>query len=331
MLVSQGFADGKPGKGLQCAIRQIPVLQEAGILYTRGVMFKPVIIPLLLALLHPFVSEAGAFEMVVQPQRLLPGDPFVVMVTTGRVAPAGLEAELLGTGAAGLNFTGCGRGCYMAVGAVALSAGPGEMEITVINGAERKSRGLKVVEGEFPTQHLTLPEEQVTLGPGDQARVDREAKELSAIWSRVTERLWEESFIMPLDGGLSTRFGTRRIINSNKRSAHRGVDIKGMMGEPVKASNRGLVVYIGDTFFGGNTVLVDHGQGIYTVYMHMSKVNVIKRELVSRGDVIGLVGSTGRSTGPHLHFGVKVGGVSASPVSMTRLPLAPQRKASLSH
>ena len=126
---------------------------------------------------------------------------------------------------------------------------------------------------------------------------------------------------MPLANEISTAFGTRRIINDKVMSSHRGLDIRGKTGEPVRASNNGRVVLAQDLFYGGNTVVLDHGQGIYTIYMHLSHFKVQEREMVSKGETVGLVGSTGRSTGPHLHFGVKVQNISVNPLSFTRLVL----------
>ncbi len=126
---------------------------------------------------------------------------------------------------------------------------------------------------------------------------------------------------MPLENEFSTAFGVKRIMNNVKESVHTGVDIRGKSGEPVRASNFGRVVLAGELFYGGNTVVLDHGQAIYSVYMHMSELRVAEGDLARKGEVLGLVGATGRATGPHLHYTVKVGPTSVNPVSITRLPL----------
>jgi murein DD-endopeptidase MepM/ murein hydrolase activator NlpD len=136
-----------------------------------------------------------------------------------------------------------------------------------------------------------------------------------------SERLWKGSFVLPLLNPLSTLFGTVRIINGETVSVHRGLDMKGLEGEEIRASNRGRVVLTEELFFGGNTVILDHGQGIFTIYMHMSQFHVRPGDLVSKNDLIGYVGSSGRSSGPHLHFGVKVTGMNANPVSIVDLKL----------
>jgi murein DD-endopeptidase MepM/ murein hydrolase activator NlpD len=99
------------------------------------------------------------------------------------------------------------------------------------------------------------------------------------------------------------------------------MDIRGEEGEDVRASNRGRVIFAGELFFGGNTIIIDHGQGIYTLYMHLSEIHVRSGEMVSKGNIVGLVGSSGRSSGPHLHFGVKVMNTNINPLSLIELDL----------
>jgi len=152
-------------------------------------------------------------------------------------------------------------------------------------------------------------------------RAKREDKRLKSICQIVSERLWEGKFILPLENDISTVFGTKRIINQKMISIHRGVDLKGQEGEEVKASNSGRAVLAEELFFGGNTIILDHGQGIYTIYMHLSKFNVKPEDIILKGDIIGFVGSSGRSTGPHLHFGVKVMDINTNPVSLAKLNL----------
>jgi hypothetical protein len=271
-----------------------------------------------LCLAFSLPSAALAFDASAEPARLKPGDPFVVRVRSNPHAP---EAVPAGPGVSALNFASCGEGCYVAVGAVDLAAAPGRLAITVKAGAEERSLALNVDRGAFPVQRLTLPREMAAPPPEVQARIEREARMLEEIFGRVSERLWEGPFAMPLNNGFSTGFGVRRVINGKPASQHRGVDIRGAEGTPVHAANRGVAVFAGETYFGGNTLVLDHGAGVFTVYMHLSKISVSERELVGKGGLVGLVGSTGRSTGPHLHYGVKVGGSTANPVAMSGLGL----------
>ncbi len=113
----------------------------------------------------------------------------------------------------------------------------------------------------------------------------------------------------------------RAIMNEKKTSVHKGTDFRGETGTPVKSINSGTVILTGDLFFGGNTLIVDHGMGLYSVYMHLSKFNVSDGDRVSKEQVIGFVGSSGRATGPHLHMSVKLQGVSINPESLFKLEL----------
>jgi len=151
--------------------------------------------------------------------------------------------------------------------------------------------------------------------------VEKENKKLKDIRQNVSERMWEGKFMPPLENEISTVFGTKRVMNEKWTSVHRGMDIRGKEGEQVRASNSGKVVLSEELFYGGNTLVLDHGRGIFSIYMHLSGFNVKSGDIVSKGDAIGLVGSSGRSTGPHLHFGVKVAGINVNPVSLMKLEL----------
>jgi murein DD-endopeptidase MepM/ murein hydrolase activator NlpD len=134
-----------------------------------------------------------------------------------------------------------------------------------------------------------------------------------------TEKTWNRNFIAPTDTELSEVFGVKRIMNEKKTSIHRGVDYRGKKGTPVRAINAGTVALNDDLFFGGLTLVVDHGMGLYSIYMHLSKFNVSAGDKVDKGKVVGFIGSSGRSTGPHLHMSVKLGGVSVNPESFFKL------------
>jgi murein DD-endopeptidase MepM/ murein hydrolase activator NlpD len=188
-------------------------------------------------------------------------------------------------------------------------------------GKKRRNVILSVKEVKFPVLELTLAADRVILSPEDLDRTKREDIRLGEIFQEVSVKLWDGGFVRPLDNELSTVYGTKRIMNGEWVSIHKGVDIKGKEGEEVKASNNGRVVLAEGLFFGGNTVIVDHGQGIYTIYMHLSKMKVNPGDIVSKGEAVGLVGSSGRATGPHLHFGAKVMNTSVNPVSLTELKL----------
>lgn len=128
---------------------------------------------------------------------------------------------------------------------------------------------------------------------------------------------WRGPFIRPVTGEVGGSFGRRSIINNQPRASHSGIDLRGKKGTPIKATNSGVVVLTADHFFTGLSVVVDHGGGIQSMYFHMDEIRVQKGQTVSKGHVIGRIGSTGRATGPHLHWGVRVNGARVDPLRLT--------------
>ena len=180
---------------------------------------------------------------------------------------------------------------------------------------------VEVKDHEFKTIKLTLPEGKVTLSPEDTRRVEKEYLLQQEIWKIDNQKIWDGEFVFPTDTKVTETFGVKSIMNEKKTSIHRGVDIKGKSGTPVRAINSGKVVLQEDLFYGGHTLVIDHGMGLLSVYMHLSKFNVKDGDEVSKRDVVGFVGMTGRATGPHLHMSVKLKGVSVNPESLFRLEL----------
>jgi hypothetical protein len=259
---------------------------------------------------------AHAFTAVVDPVELTQGDPFMLIVKDTEAEP---EASF---NSKELSLSPCGEGCWVTLGLVPLGTEPGKHHVRISEQGLGIGLSINVALGNFPVQHLTLPEDKVNLSPEDEARADEEAARLKALWKEQGPRFWDGDFIMPLEGGVSTGFGVKRIMNKEKTSVHSGLDIRGNYGTPVLAANSGRVAVVDDLFFGGNTVVIDHGSGIYSVYMHLQEQRVTEGEPVARGEVIGLVGSTGRSTGPHLHYTVKLASENVNPHSLARLPVA---------
>jgi murein DD-endopeptidase MepM/ murein hydrolase activator NlpD len=259
-------------------------------------------------------SQADALVAELRPSEIIPGDVFLI-----RVLASGTPSGEFKGGK--IRFFMKGDDEYMALVPVPLDTEPGDYRITIKDGREARCLDLRVRRYEFPTERLTLPEEKVFLSPENQKRVEREYLMLQDLWDDVTERMWDGVFIQPVDTRLSEAFGIRRIINSKKTSIHRGIDYKGTMGEPVRAINSGRVVLADELFYGGKTVIIDHGTGLFSIYMHLSGFNVSKGQNVSKGHIIGFIGATGRATGPHLHLSVKLGGISVNPLSLMNLDL----------
>ena len=173
-------------------------------------------------------------------------------------------------------------------------------------GGQRESVTIRIGAYPYPVQNLTLPESQVNLSEEDLARVRRESAAIGRLWGRSGPRRFTLPLHPPLDplpqGG---RFGSRRVINGQPRSPHSGADYSADAGEPVLAAAEGTVALADHHFFAGNSVFVDHGDGLISMYFHLSRIAVEEGQAVSRGQVIGEVGATGRATGPHLHFGIR--------------------------
>lgn len=283
--------------------------------YTYSVILRVFVIFSLLSLYMAGAAHALTIETI--PRALDQGGPFVVKVTgvKGRKPISGLWDSRP------LRFTGCGSGCYMAVAAAGLYENPGIHRIEVSQGKTVEYKSVVVHKGKFPLQRLTVDKSRVELSPEDQARAEREEDMLINLWSEVNPPAWSGRFASPLENEITTGFGVRRIYNKKLKGVHRGLDIAGSMGEPIRAANSGRVKLAEELFYGGMTIVLDHGLGIHTVYMHMSKFAVSPGQTVAKGDVIGFVGSTGRSTGPHLHYGAKVGIMSVDPGAMPALPL----------
>ena len=174
----------------------------------------------------------------------------------------------------------------------------------------------------FGVQHLNVDPRFIYLSADDLARVQREREDLRKIWGKSSsEKLWHAPFIEPLRAKISSPFGLRRMFNDQPRGRHYGVDLDADIGNPVKATNSGRVVLARELFFAGNCIIIDHGKEIFSLYCHLSEILVQKGEIVERGQTIGQVGATGRVTGPHLHWGIKIGGVNISPYSLLCLSL----------
>ncbi|MHB8833081.1 MAG: M23 family metallopeptidase [Desulfobacteria bacterium] len=172
----------------------------------------------------------------------------------------------------------------------------------------------------FAVQELNLPKGMAEFDNATLARIGAEAAELSRRLSRVTPPRWRIPFLPPVEEYRPANFGARRVINGDPRMPHAGVDIRLPAGTPVRAIADGRVAFAGEQFFGGRSVVIDHGGGVFSVYYHLKEFSVADGQEISRGDRVGSVGATGRATGPHLHFGVRVPGGRVDPTRLFALP-----------
>ena len=189
-------------------------------------------------------------------------------------------------------------------------------------GKTKKDYKIKVGSTKFGTQKLTLPAEMVELDEETLEKVKLEEEKIGKIWDIFTEdHLWDGNFLEPVKGKTTGEFGLRRIINGEPKNSHRGMDIAAPEGAPVRVANNGRVVFIDDIFYSGKSLVIDHGLGLFTMYFHLSETMVVEGEVVKKGQIIAKVGKTGRATGPHLHWGVRLNGARINPAAIVKLKL----------
>lgn len=203
------------------------------------------------------------------------------------------------------------EGQSFAVVGIPLSAKPGNHQLETSSGTIRFAVNSK----DYETQRLTIKNKR-KVNPLDQdmSRIRRDRAEIDAAFVNFdTNFPTTTEFTLPAIGPISSPFGLRRILNDQPRSPHSGLDIAAGDKEPVTAPAPGKVVATGDYFFNGNTVLLDHGQGLITMYCHMSRIDVKKGDTVTRNQQLGAIGQTGRVTGPHLHWSVSLNNARVDP------------------
>ncbi len=202
---------------------------------------------------------------------------------------------------------------------------PGTHELSVVLKQGEQSRSLSysvsVIKEKFHVEHLTLPKNKVDLDEKTLARWKMEQEQVkTALASDSQARLWQPGFVEPVKGKRTGIFGSVRIMNGQPRNPHNGEDIGAPLGTPVVATNDGVVKLTVDHFFSGKGIFLDHGLGFYSMYFHLSEVLVKDGEVVKAGQIVGKVGATGRATGPHLHWGVKLNGARVNPYTLLDLP-----------
>lgn len=257
----------------------------------------------------------------VEARAFAPGE-VVVVRWDGPEPAAGLEGKLLGrtfrffetsAGTVGLIGIDLDDAIGPATLAVHRETGSGAKELVA-------THRIEVADKEFPTQELTVDSKYVELSPENQKRTKEEGKLIRKAFVRNTpHRYFRAGFQSPVPGAQSARFGERRVFNGVPKSPHTGADLRATTGTPVLAPSEGLVIQTGDFFYLGNVVFLDHGYGLISYYAHLSEILVEEGEIVSRGDVLGKVGATGRVTGPHLHWGVKLRDTRVDPFALVEL------------
>ncbi|MBT3983617.1 MAG: M23 family metallopeptidase [Bacteriovoracaceae bacterium] len=247
-----------------------------------------------------------SFEIVTGKVRLITLDKLSVLeklkvVCRGKEIPHFIDQGFLKFYLSENYYAGSGS-----FGCVVLSSG---QKIRIVN--------INVRLGKYKQEKLNVDKKRVVLSPKDARRAVKEGKILKKIYSRSSKSpLFSTPFMIPLDSYVTSHYGTKRIYNDHKHSAHLGTDFRAKVGVPIRISNSGRVVFAGDLFFTGGTVIIDHGLNIFSFYGHLSKISVEAGVYLPKKALVGKSGKSGRVSGPHLHWGVKVNGKKIDGMSL---------------
>ncbi len=205
-------------------------------------------------------------------------------------------------------------GRLFAIVGIALDREPGTATLILGQHGTATEVAFEITPRSYETQHITVANQrQVDPNPDDLERIGSEKKRVDTALGGWRDAAPQLTLQLPVDGRRSSAFGLRRFFNGQPRRPHSGIDIAAATGTPIRAAATGRIVETGDFFFNGNTVFIDHGQGLVTMYCHMDRIDVAVGDTITRGEVIGAVGSSGRVTGPHLHWSVSLNGAMVDP------------------
>jgi murein DD-endopeptidase MepM/ murein hydrolase activator NlpD len=273
-------------------------------------------------------TTAGHWSVVNQPTRLVNGSPVLFRVTTPKPVRT-LSGNWLGHEIA-FSFD-ADRKSWFALAGVGLEIKPGayplQLHAETLAGqsagqAISFEKKFRVQRQRYPRVPLKVPDRYTAPSPEDQRQIELDKGAKTEILKTVSaEREWKGSFAPPVNAEISGVFGVERVFNGSVQSTHQGLDFRVPSGTQVAAVNRGRIIQARPMFFEGNWVVIDHGQGLLTLYLHLSEFSVKEGDEVSKGQPIGLSGGTGRATGPHLHLAVRWQGVYVNPQVLLKLKL----------
>jgi murein DD-endopeptidase MepM/ murein hydrolase activator NlpD len=275
--------------------------------------------PNLIAYLLAAALLCGQSFALAQTDDIRGGEPELLSLAV----PGGIYAWNVPKGAVDIRFNN--RPVWVSQGraliGIPLSQPLGNAEVHYQREGTTLTHVFQVTDKAYTEQHITLKNrEMVNPNPVQLSRIREESRRQRALYLRFTQQVQrEEGFILPLKGPVSSLFGHRRFFNGQPRNPHSGLDIAAATGTPVMAPSSGKVILVDDLYYNGKTVFLDHGQGLITMYCHLSEQTVSEGNNVDQGQVIGLVGATGRVTGPHLHWSVSLNGYRVDPNTLMRL------------
>ena len=249
------------------------------------------------------------------PAVIHPGDAVAITIG-GAVEDDDIRATLFG---GALSFTyDASDGRWRALAGVDLETKPGtyRLRITRRSTGIESTRSVTVAPKRFRVRRLRVAEGFVDPPKAALEQIARDGATLADVYARRSAKRWKGPFLPPVDGPASSNFGTRSYYNGRPRSPHAGVDFAAKLGTPVRASNFGTIAIASEMYFTGNTVVVDHGSGIISVFAHLSEFDAEAGDEVEPTTIVGRVGATGRVTGPHLHWSVRLAGARIDPLSL---------------
>jgi len=274
---------------------------------------------------HPVTSSKAParWSMQVVPSKLVNGVPIFLQVTP--ITPLqSMTGTWLGHD---LTFDHAGEKNWFVLAGVSLETKPGRypLKVEAVTTAGKHvhfEKQLIVGREEYPAIELKVSKQYTEPNPEQQTEIKQAQDIKHEAFSKITvEREWSGPFAAPVNAASSDIFGTRRVFNGVTKSVHQGLDYRVGPGTPVMAINSGTVLLARFLYFEGNCVVIDHGQGLLSLYLHLSELKVKEGQHVDRGEEVGLSGATGRATGPHLHLAVRWQGVYVNPAVLLRLPL----------
>jgi hypothetical protein len=280
----------------------------------------------LLLALNSIHTIAQPFTITVKPSQVEAGSPVLLHVDAG----AGSVVEGIWLGRKIEFFPARdGHGFFALAGVdVEAPSGPSQVEVSIRSGSDVKQLSLtiEIHPAHYRTGSLTVAPKFVEPDAASLAQIKAEAELKTKIFGTSTaEPLWSSNFHAPIAAQPTDSFGTRRMFNGKLASIHKGMDFRATTGTPVHAANSGVVVLARPLYYEGNCVVIDHGLGLYTISMHLSRIDVKEGQSVTNGERLGLSGATGRVTGPHLHWAVRWRDAYLDPAKLLRLNLSTVR------
>jgi murein DD-endopeptidase MepM/ murein hydrolase activator NlpD len=266
---------------------------------------------------------AAALTVTPSARAMQPGE-LVVLSVSSEVPLTSVHARAFNTDIIGFEMSANDPTHWRVLVGIDLDATLGRHPVTITAtsaaGSLTATYPLVVVAKKFPTRRLTVVPAFVNPPASAMARIAEDTKEQQVVWaSSASSRLWATPFIRPVPQAANSAFGTRSVFNGEPRGAHSGADFLSPAGTPIKAPNAGRVMLAKDLYYSGNTVIIDHGLGVFSFLCHMSQIDVKVGDTVEPGQVVGLVGATGRVTGAHLHWTLRVAGARVDPLALLAL------------